>query len=313
MENFCFGRREWDAWNYDEVVGACRLLGQIGDMSYEIFLNDMIPRIQRFLQSQCVLNQDIQEGLETVRDEATLALALIRAREPPRQQDTARDFSHVEDPDAEDGVGPAEDLDAMAGAEYHDAADFDAAQPAPRAALPAQTDDNLMLAKEQEEADLAAAIAQSEICQTGGPLSQDGLVLLRVHARQASNWAELDRVLQECPLLARCHAKMADAECIVTPTWTPAKLLAPVTEDILTEIPGFVGRLRQHHIIALSMDVELIRAAVGTIGEQSGKSSRERYKTTPRVVACTIEVEQYLTDSDKLRWHPDVASSSTAR
>ena len=52
------------------------------------------------------------------------------------------------------------------------------------------------------------------------------------------------RSAYESPLLANCHARMADAGCVVSPEWTVAKLPAPVTEEMLSDIPGFRGQLK---------------------------------------------------------------------
>ena len=54
------------------------------------------------------------------------------------------------------------------------------------------------------------------------------------------------RVLHASPLLAPIHGRVADADCVVSPEWTFAKLFAPLTEDMLSEIAGLYTHTHTH-------------------------------------------------------------------
>lgn len=131
-------------------------------------------------------------------------------------------------------------------------------------------------AQQSELADLTHAMRESKVdlLERGVPLSSDGVVILRLTKRARA--PEVLEALQGSPILERCHKRLAAAGCVMTPEWTEAKLLVPLPQELVNEfLEGSELQLAHHHIIALSEDIDIIKAALRTISPS--------YKQCPRL------------------------------
>jgi len=115
-------------------------------------------------------------------------------------------------------------------------------------------------AKEEEDAALARALLNSKH-DAPTTLSCDGVVILRLTRKARSR--EVHDALTTSPTLARCHKRVEDAGCSLSPDWASgARLFVPLTQEQLEES----GRqLADHHVIALASDLEDIKAALRQI------------------------------------------------
>jgi len=116
--------------------------------------------------------------------------------------------------------------------------------------------------------------SKEDLLEKGLPLSSDGVVILRLTKRARAR--EVLDALQASPILERCHKRLKAAGCVMMPEWTEAKLLVPVTQELLSEfLEASDLQLTYHHIIALSEDIDIIKAALRTISPN--------YKQCPRL------------------------------
>jgi len=106
----------------------------------------------------------------------------------------------------------------------------------------------------QESAYVAEAILRSK---TDTPLnSDDGVIVLRL--KRMGRAADVRDTLLNSPHLALPRAPVSEAGCELMPSWTPAKLLVPLTHDQVAEARV---DLRAHHIVAHRNDFELVVSA----------------------------------------------------
>jgi len=114
--------------------------------------------------------------------------------------------------------------------------------------------------------------SKEELLERGLPLSSDGVVILGLTKR-----ARAPEVLEalRAPILERCHKRLEAAGCVMTPEWTEAKLLVPLPQDLIV---GFLEasdfQLAPHHILALSEDIDIVKAALRTISPNYKKCPR---------------------------------------
>ena len=167
--------------------------------------------------------------------------------------------------------------------------------------------------QEQEGAQLMEALLRSkaDMPATGVPLSGDGVVILRLTRKSRS--PEVLAVLSQSHLLSHCHARVADAGCSVTPDWANgAHSLVPLTREQLEETDF---ELNHHHVVALEVDIEHIRAALRTIDcktrpkvsldhkacETGGACKRARGDDgTPWVRGCDLPLGSWSACSDRV-------------
>jgi len=115
----------------------------------------------------------------------------------------------------------------------------------------------------QASSDLAKAIllSKADMPLSGVPLSSDGVVILRLTRKARS--PEVQEALTTSPTLSKCHQRVLEAGCDIMPDWAGgAKLLVPLTTEQLEESGH---ELSDHHVVALTSDVEHIRAALYNI------------------------------------------------
>jgi len=115
----------------------------------------------------------------------------------------------------------------------------------------------------QASSDLAKAIvlSKADMPLSGVPLSSDGVVILRLTRKARS--PEVQEALTTSPILSECHQRVLEAGCDIMPDWAGgAKLLVPLTREQLEESGH---ELSDHHVVALTSDVEHIRAALYNI------------------------------------------------
>jgi len=131
--------------------------------------------------------------------------------------------------------------------------------------------------------------SKEELLERGVPLSSDGVVILRL--TKCARAPEVLEALQGSPMLERCHKRLEAAGCVMTPEWTDAKLLVPLPQELVTEfLEGSDLQLAHHHIIALSEDIDIIKAVLRTISPN--------YKQCPRLKP--EHYEAVLTDATKI-------------
>jgi len=95
-------------------------------------------------------------------------------------------------------------------------------------------------------------------------LSSDNVVLLRL-TRMARS-PEVFSVLMESELLLHCRRRVLEAGCEISPSWASgAKLFVPYTESQLAELDQAGIELRDHHILALRDDKEVISQALKSL------------------------------------------------
>merc|ERR1712139_464741 len=73
---------------------------------------------------------------------------------------------------------------------------------------------------------------------------------------------DVNTALLSSPPLSAVIERVIQAGCEVCPEWTPAKLLVPLTQEMVGEL-GI--ELRAHHIVAHEGDKQLIEAALRTL------------------------------------------------
>jgi len=107
-------------------------------------------------------------------------------------------------------------------------------------------------ALQQENADVSHAILQSKM---ESPCGVECVVLHLTHHTES-----IRADLAGSPLLAECCARVSEAGCQVMPEWAHGALFfAPCTEEGVEEL-GI--ELKPHHVIALAIDMALIREAL---------------------------------------------------
>jgi len=167
-------------------VGASRLLGQLGDMSHESLLTALVASWNHLTDSWA----------EKLCDEATSALALIRAREQQHQDNIVQGLPHAENFDANRGydlhvgAGSADNVDEATGAVVH-ASDEETKLEQEANQLAEVLRESEQHADQQEGASLAEALLRSKIDMQAG----SEVVLLRLTTYSD----EVDTVLLESP------------------------------------------------------------------------------------------------------------------
>jgi len=103
--------------------------------------------------------------------------------------------------------------------------------------------------------------SKADIPDTGVPLSNDGVIIIRLTSR--SRTPAVRSALLQSEVLEQCRSRVAEAGFSLTPGWANgAVLLVPLTEEHLAELDVDVSH---HHIIVLSEDVQAVRAALKAI------------------------------------------------